>query len=317
MTQTETIHVVIEKTETLADGIRLLYLASKDGNALPPWEPGAHIDVAVPGGTERQYSLCGHPHDPHWEIAVQREDHGRGGSRYLCDTAQVGDPLTVRGPRNRFQLTTAESYLFIAGGIGITPLLPMAEQCLRDGYPVRFLYGARARGSMAFLERLRGIGAELVLWPQDTRGLLPIAEEIQNLGPRTAVYCCGPAPMLAAVESACQAAGRQAPQLERFTADAGAMTQGETAAFEIELASNGEVLQVPPDMSILEVLEAHGYPADASCEEGICGTCETAVLAGVPMHRDSVLTDDDHQRGDCMMICVSRAGAGTRLVLDR
>jgi ferredoxin-NADP reductase len=317
VTQTESFAAVVGQADVLGDGIRLLRLMERTGKALPSWEPGAHIDVGVPGGAERQYSLCGQPGAPYWEIAVQREANGRGGSRFLCDTVRAGDQLAVRGPRNHFPLITAETYLYIAGGIGVTPLLPMAEQCGRDGRPVRFLYGARTRHSMAFLERLGQSGAELVLWPQDTKGFPPIGEEIRNMVPQAAVYCCGPSPMLAAVESACRAAGRQPPLLERFAPDAGALTDGETAAFEIELASSGEVLSVPPDKSILQVLDERGYDTDASCEEGICGTCETAVLSGVPIHRDSVLTDADHQRGDCMMICVSRAAAGTRLLLDR
>jgi ferredoxin-NADP reductase len=317
VTETESFTAVVDQACVLADGIRLLRLVEKTGKALSSWEPGAHIDVAVPGGAERQYSLCGEPGAPYWEIAVQREAGGRGGSRFLCDTALPGNQLAVRGPRNHFPLTTAESYLFIAGGIGVTPLLPMAEQCGRDGRPARFVYGARTRGSMAFLERLAQSGADLALWPQDSEGLPPLEQEIAHLAPGTAVYCCGPSQMLDAVESACSAAGRQPPLLERFAPDAAALTEGETAAFEIELASSGEVLTVPPDKSILQVLDERGYPTDASCEEGICGTCETAVLSGVPIHRDSVLTDADHKRGDCMMICVSRAAKGTRLLLDR
>lgn len=317
MTETESLTAVVSQAGVLADGIRLLRLVEKTGKALPPWEPGAHIDVTVPGSAERQYSLCGQPGAPHWEIAVQREASGRGGSRFLCDTVRPGDQLAVRGPRNHFPLTTVESYLFIAGGIGVTPLLPMAEQCARDGRAVRFVYGARTRGSMAFLERLARSGADLALWPQDSDGFPPVEQEIADLAEGGAVYCCGPSPMLDAVESACRAAGRQPPLLERFAPDPVALTEGETAAFEIELASSGEVLTVPPDKTILQVLDERGYAADASCEEGICGTCETAVLSGVPIHRDSVLTDADHERGDCMMICVSRAAAGTRLLLDR
>ncbi|HVW42137.1 MAG TPA: PDR/VanB family oxidoreductase [Amycolatopsis sp.] len=298
-----------------AAGVRSFRLARTDGEPLPHWEPGAHIDVTVADGTERQYSLCGDPAGDTWQIAVLREEGGRGGSRHLHDNVRAGSALRVRGPRNHFPLVTAPGYLFIAGGIGITPLRPMIERVRASGVPWRLVYGGRTREGMAFAAELAALGPQAVLRPEAEHGLLPVAEEIERAGPEVAVYCCGPEPLLSAVESACRGLGRPEPHVERFTALP--LDDSETAAFEIELAGTGEVFLVGPDVSIMDVLEENGHPVDSSCQEGICGTCETGVLRGTPIHRDSVLTAADHARGDCMMVCVSRAAAGERLVLDR
>jgi ferredoxin-NADP reductase len=283
---------VIRKTR-VADSVVALTLAG-----LPPAEPGAHIDVHLPGGFIRQYSLCGAS-----RIAVLREKNGRGGSASVHDVVQVGDELEVSEPRNHFPLVPAERYVFIAGGIGITAILPMLRAVKGQW---RFCYGGRSRGSMAFLDELPD--GDVLIWPQDERGLLPLDEILSGLADGTAVYCCGPEPLLAAVEARVPAS---ALHVERFRAD----TDVCGGPFEVEIASCGRVLTVQAGATILGTLRDAGIDVLSSCEEGTCGTCETGVLAGVPDHRDSVLTPAERAAGDIMMLCVSRAKT-PRLVLD-
>ncbi|WP_327004573.1 PDR/VanB family oxidoreductase [Dactylosporangium sp. NBC_01737] len=280
--------------------------------ALAPWRPGAHIDLRLPSGQLRQYSLCGDPDDrTSYRIAVLREDHGRGGSREIHETALAGRILEVLGPRNHFELAAAPRYLFLAGGIGITPILTMARAAAAAGVPWTLWYGGRNRSAMAFTAELP-TGA-VHLRPQDTGGLLPLADIVAATAPDTVVYACGPAPMLDAAAAVCAAAGREL-HLERFTGTAAPPPPG-GEAFEVELRQSGMVLVVPPQRSLLDVV-LHAVPDAAySCQEGYCGSCETKVLAGVPDHRDTVLSDAERRRGEVMMICVGRARS-PRLVLD-
>jgi len=201
--------VVIERVEE-ADGVVTIRLAAPSGEKLPQWEPGAHIDVQVGNGIERQYSLCSHFHADTWRIAVLREPSSRGGSSYIHESVQVGDMVKTRGPRNHFPLVEAPDYLFIGGGIGVTPMVPMLGEVLFDkGVPWRFYYGGRTRSSMAFRDRLEALGA--VIWPEDEKGLLPLEEMISSCSPETAVYCCGPEPLISAVAATCGRLGRPAP----------------------------------------------------------------------------------------------------------
>ena len=262
-------------------------------------------------GLIRQYSLCGDPSDTSvLRVAVLREQDGRGGSRHVHDVLTAGQRIEVLGPRNHFPLVEAGRYLFIAGGIGITPILPMIEQVAAAGHDWRLVYGGRTRASMAFLAELERHG-NVEIRPQDEYGLLDLPAVFADVDDDTAVYCCGPEPLLAAVE---QHRTTASLHVERFAPKAGA-TDGPRSEFEVELAQTGGLLRVPADRSILEVLEGSGVPVLSSCQEGTCGTCETPVLSGTPDHRDSLLTDDERQQGDVMMICVSRA-LSDRLVLD-
>ncbi|WP_206784773.1 PDR/VanB family oxidoreductase [Amycolatopsis sp. MtRt-6] len=300
-----TLELLVEAKEKLADGVVALTLRAPGGEPLPPWEPGAHVDLVLPGFV-RQYSLCGDPSDASaYRVAVLREADGRGGSAYVHDALSPGDRVSVEGPRNHFPLVDAERYLFIAGGIGITPILPMLD---RAGTDWHLVYGGRTRGSMAFTEELARHGDRVTFRPQDEHGLLDLPALLAAAGPGTAVYCCGPEPLLAAVE----ALGPEDLHVERFTA---LPDDGERTAFEVELAGSGRVLPVPADRSILEVVEAAGVQVLSSCREGTCGTCETGVLGGEPDHRDSVLTADERLENEVMMLCVSRA-CSPRLVLD-
>ena len=302
--------VVLAAKERVADDVVRLTLRAPDGGALPAWEPGAHLDLVLGPDLVRQYSLCGDPADRSvLQVAVLREPDGRGGSAHVHERLTDGETLRVRGPRNHFALEPAPRYLFVAGGIGITPLVPMIAAAEAAGARWRLLYGGRTRASMAFAAELEDrYGDRVELVPQDERGLLDLDAALAA-EPGAAVYCCGPEPLLAAMEERC-APGTL--HVERFTAkpDSGAKT-----AFEVELAQSGRTLAVPPDRSVLEVVEESGVPVLSSCREGTCGTCETGVLAGVPDHRDAVLTPAEQEAGDVMMICVSRC-AGPRLVLD-
>ncbi|GAA5069183.1 ferredoxin-NADP reductase [Thermocatellispora tengchongensis] len=307
----------LHRREAVADGVALLDLRAPGGGTLPPWEPGAHVDLVLGGGLVRQYSLCGDPADrDRYLVAVLREPAGRGGSAYVHDRMAPGQAVPVRGPRNHFPLVPAERYLFLAGGIGITPLVPMLAAVTERGAPWRLVYGGRTRRSMAFLpELVDRYGDRVVVCPQDETGLLDLEAELGVPRPGTAVYCCGPEPLLAAAERVCAAAGwpPDALRVERFAPrpDAGAPR----TAFDVELAATGRTLRVPADRSILDVLGEAGVAVMSSCEEGTCGTCETAVLAGEPDHRDSVLSERERASGRTLMICVSRA-RGDRLVLD-
>jgi len=305
--------LVVDRRESAADGVVVLDLRDPSGCDLPAWAPGAHIDLAPAAGLVRQYSLCGDPADRTvWRIAVLREPDGRGGSRAVHDTLREGDLVDVDGPRNQFPLEPAPRYLFVAGGIGITPLLPMIAAASSAGARWRLHYGGRTRGSMAFRDELvSAYGNKVLICPQDESGLLDLDGILAGEPADTPVYCCGPEPLLTAIEQRC--AGRRL-HVERFAPK----EQGEPVraeSFEVELARTGRTLTVPPGRSILRVIEDAGIELLWSCTEGTCGTCETAVLGGEVDHRDSLLTPEERAANDTMFVCVSRA-AGPRLILD-
>jgi ferredoxin-NADP reductase len=311
--------LVLEKKESVADGVVLLTLRRTDGADLPPWEPGAHVDVVLSEERTRQYSLCGDPAERSvMQVAVLREEDGRGGSAHVHDVLAEGDTVGVRGPRNHFQLVHAGRYVFIAGGIGITPILPMVAAAEAAGADWHLVYGGRTRSSMAFLDQLEKLyPGKVDVRPMDEVGLLDLPTILAEPGSAAAdvaVYCCGPEALLVAVERECTRWPHGALHVERFAPKAG-VTDGPRASFEVELAQSGTTLTVPADRSILEVVEESGIQVLSSCQEGTCGTCETGVLDGVPDHRDSVLTDDEQAANDAMMICVSRS-CSARLVLD-
>ncbi|GGK84915.1 PDR/VanB family oxidoreductase [Streptomyces flaveus] len=308
--------LVLERKETVAEGVVLLTLRDAEGRPLPEWEPGAHIDLMLRADLVRQYSLCGDPGDrSRLQVAVLREPESRGGSSYVHDVLSEGESVRIRGPRNNFPLEKTKRYLFIAGGIGITPMLPMLAAVHARGADWRLVYGGRTRASMAFRDDLqRAYGERVMLRPQDEYGLLDLPSLLGKPQRRTAVYSCGPEPLLAAVESGCEKWPSGALHVERF-APKKDVTAGPHSTFEVELAQTGKTLLVSEDTSVLEAVADVGVSVMTSCEEGICGTCETTVLSGEIDHRDSVLNDQERAAGDTMMICVSRAKSD-RLVLD-
>ncbi len=299
----------------VAEDVLTLELASPAGLRLRDWEPGAHIDLALPNGMTRQYSLCGDRWDPFtYRVGVLREQAGRGGSHYVHDELEVGDIVGVGGPRNNFPLVPSQQYLFIAGGIGITPLLPMVQQADMLGADWRLLYGGRRRASMAFLDELAPHGERVQVVPQDELGLLNLPAFLGEPHPGVRIYSCGPAPLLMAMEAACADWPPHALRTERFVGDEPGVPVRQQP-FDVELARTGRTVTVTPDQTVLEAVARVGVEVLSSCRQGVCGTCEVAVLAGEPDHRDALLDDRERQAGDCMFICVSRARSD-RLVLD-
>lgn len=305
--------------EVLAAGVVGLELRRDSGTA-PRWEPGAHVDVHLPpgiveaGSPVRQYSLCGDPTDSRsLSIAVLREPVGRGGSAYLHDRVRVGDRLALGAPRNNFRLEDAPSYVLIAGGIGITPLLPMIAELRTAGVPWSLLYGGRTRSSMAFLAELEDDPAVEIV-PEDTHGMLDLERALADVRPGCLIYCCGPGGLLDAVENVSAHWPPDSLHLERFRPRTDAF-DASTHTFDAVLARSGIEIRVPPGQTLLDVAARAGVSVPSSCREGTCGTCETGVISGEIDHRDSLLTDAEKATGDCMMICVSRA-SGERLVLD-
>ena len=308
----------VRRMEWESDGVLSVTFEALDQSPLPSWSAGAHIDLHLPGVITRQYSLCGSSDNQlEWRIAVLREPAGRGGSAAVHDKLRPGDIVDVVGPRNNFVMDDSPAYLFIAGGIGITPMVPMMERAEATGATWRLVYGGRSRASMAFVrdleERYEG---HVTVWPQDDQGLLDLDGLLTVPHADTLVYCCGPEALLSAVESRCGAWTHGALRVERFAAKPRDEPDPSTESeFEVVLSRSGSTITVPAGMSVLEALEANGIDAPNSCREGICGTCETAVIEGVPEHRDSLLSEDERAASDTMMICVGRSKC-PRLVLD-
>lgn len=305
---------VVERYEP-ADGVVALTFVPSCGGELPCWAPGAHVDVAVRPGLVRQYSLCGRPERrDRYTIAVRVDPGGAGGS-VAVGAACPGDRLRISAPRNNFELVRAERYLFIAGGIGITPLLPMISQVDDAGAPWRMVYAGRTRESMPFTDVLlaRTMGA-VVIHCDDEGGSIDVSDVLERRSPNTEIYCCGPEGLINAVEAALEPSARGHLHVERFRP--AAVEHPVDQQFDVELARSGVKLTVPADVSILDTLRTHDVDVPFSCREGTCGTCETTVLAGEVDHRDSVLSQAERDTNEYMMLCVSRA-AGDRLVLDR
>ncbi|MFC7270344.1 cytochrome P450/oxidoreductase [Microbacterium fluvii] len=304
-----------------ADGVVAIELAHPDGGDLPEWSAGAHIEVHVPAATGgvllRQYSLCSSAERAdRWRIGVLREPASRGGSRGIHDGLTVGSTVTVGWPRNNFALESSPRYVFVAGGIGITPVLAMIERAEAAGAEWELHYGGRTRASMAFVGELERHAGRVHLVPQDERGHLPLTQIFADVAPDTLVYACGPEPLLNALDAALAHWPEGTLHTERFAPKKVVRSEPDTA-FEVEFALSGETLTVPIGASILDVAEERGLTTLSSCREGTCGTCETKILLGRADHRDSILTPREQNAQRSMMICVSRAERGCdRLVLD-
>lgn len=306
--------VVVTRRRAEADGVVSLELADATGGPLPEWTPGSHIDVLLPNGLTRQYSLCGDGEGDRWMVAVLHEPQGRGGSVAVHDAIKEGDALQVRGPRNHFELTKARRYIFVAGGVGITPIAAMIRDLERKGVTDwRLVYGGRTRSSMAFVEELDALGDRATIVPDDEFGLIDVAAALGEPEFGVGIYCCGPEPLLKAVERASRSWAPGSLHVERFVAKE--VDKSADRAFEVEAAHSGLTLTVEAHESILEALEAQGVMITSSCGEGVCGTCETKVLEGEVEHRDALLTESERASNTVMMVCCSRA-RGERLVLD-
>ncbi|MEU1196305.1 PDR/VanB family oxidoreductase [Streptomyces sp. NPDC005813] len=305
------LHLTVHRMTWEAEGVLSVELVHPDGKPLPAWTPGAHIDVEV-GGLIRQYSLCGDPRTATaYRIGVLDAPASRGGSRHVHTRLRPGRTVTVSEPRNHFALEDAPGYVFVAGGIGITPLLAMAREAGRRGADWRMVYGGRSRASMAFTDELAALGGDVTVVPQDEHGHIDLDTALAGLPAGTLVYCCGPEPLLTAVEQKCPA---ERLRVERFAAPT-VERSGDDEAFEVECRVSGRTLTVGADTSILQAVEDAGIGVASSCRDGICGSCETRVLDGTPDHRDFLLSEAEHTANATMMICVSRCASG-RLVLD-
>ncbi|MER8186051.1 PDR/VanB family oxidoreductase [Kitasatospora sp. NPDC094015] len=297
-----------------ADGVVSVDLARPDGRPLPTWRPGAHVELALPTGIARQYSLCGSPQDrAAYRIAVRRERSSRGGSEYVHAFLRPGQGIRLRGPFDNFGFERERSYLFVAGGIGITPILAMARQAAAWGVPWQLLYGGRTAASMAFTEELAAHRHNVRLYPKDEVGRIPLDRWLERPRPGTAVYACGPEPLLTAVEERAAHWPAGSVRLERFRPRP-RVPRADTD-LEVVCARSDRTVRVPAGTSVLAALQAEDLPVAGSCREGVCGTCETRVLEGEPDHRDDILTAEQRARGDRFYPCVSRARGG-RLVLD-
>ena len=309
-------HLIVRDRRDEADGVVSLTLAHPDGHDLPAWTAGAHVDLTVDEGVVRQYSLSSDPAErATWRLGVLREPAGRGGSEFVCTKLGVGDLVEVSEPRNHFALVPAARYRFVAGGIGITPILAMIAEARAAGAAWSLLYGGRTRSSMAFLDELAVHGDRVTVVPQDEQGLLPLADVLAGLDADTVVHACGPAPMLAAVEAHVRPG--TALHVERFTPREVPDDGAGDIAFEVAFVASGRTATVPAGTSILAVAEDLGLAVDFSCREGTCGSCETPLLAGRAEHRVAVLEPSEQAEDTCLMICVSRAARGcARLELD-
>ncbi|MGO4327182.1 2Fe-2S iron-sulfur cluster-binding protein [Cupriavidus sp. 2TAF22] len=307
------LELIVSRLTAEAEGVRGVELRRPCGGALPAFSAGAHIDVQLPGNIVRQYSLCNDAAETdRYCLGVGLAQASRGGSRFVHEGLREGDSLAVSAPRSLFGIEAAAStHVFIAGGIGITPVLSMIRWCEANHRPWKLLYCVRSRQRAAYLAALSRFGQRVQVHADDERGgdLADISSFLGGLAEGSHVYCCGPAPLMDAVAATAAAAGvpGAATHFERF--NAGPQRTGADAeqGFTVVLRRHGGRFAVPGGVSILETLERNGVPLPFSCREGLCRSCEVPVLAGVADHRDYVLGDDERQANTSIMICVSRA----------
>jgi ferredoxin-NADP reductase len=296
------------------DGVVALEFEAIDGETLPPFEPGAHIDLHLGDDMLRQYSLCGDPAEhKSYRIAVREIEAGRV-SRHIHRSLRPGARLRISQPRNNFEFVRAEHYLFIAGGIGITPLLPMMRAAAGAGAACTLLFCARTIAQAPFLDEAKAYGGEVFVHASQAGTRLDVAQRLADVMPDAMIYCCGPASLMTAVETA---SAHWPEGTVRFEWFAPRVRPGDeiSGAFRVVCARSGLTLDVRPEQSILQVLTAAGIEIARSCEQGICGTCETRVLEGEVDHRDSILSAAERAGNRMMMTCVSRS-RGASLVLD-
>jgi ferredoxin-NADP reductase len=312
---TDLISVRLSCVRQAAEDTNLYELVRPDGAPLPSAEPGAHVDLHLPNGMTRQYSLVIPDASPRsYTLGIKRDPNSRGGSRYIFDELTAGQALTISAPRNHFALAAgAPHHVLIAGGIGITPIHAMAQKLRGDAAAFELHYAGRSRNQLAFRDELANAAFSHLHCDDEHGGALLDLARVIALAPQGShFYCCGPAPMLEAFRAVTAAIPQQRVHFESFAPTAEASRVG---GFIVQLARSGREIFVPPGQSILETLREAGLTLDSSCQEGICGVCETKVISGIPDHRDAVLSEHEHAANDSMMICCSGC-KGDRLVLD-
>ena len=293
----------------------LYELQRLDGDALPAAEPGAHIDLHLPNGLVRQYSLIATDCAPStYLIGVKHDPKGRGGSGYIHQQLRVGALLQISVPRNHFPLIeTRERVVLIAGGIGITPIWSMAKRLQAFDRPWELHYSVRSRADALFSDEMSSLPSARLYVNDENNGRILDLPGLLDTVPRGAhIYCCGPATMLAAFENATKYRPKEQIHVEHFSAQCDAATDG---GFVVELARSARQVKVPAGMTVLQALRNCGVDVPWSCEQGVCGACETGVISGIPDHKDVVLTDHEHNANDRMMICCSGCKSD-RLILD-
>lgn len=305
--------LMVESMTVEAEGVLSLSLVDPEGAWLPEWTPGAHIDLGMPE-VVRQYSLCGDPRDrERYVVAVLREQESRGGSDYVHRELRPGELVEVGGPRNHFPLRPAKEYLFIAGGIGITPILSMVGQVDREQVPWQLVYGGRSRSSMAFLDKMEQYAGRVLVCPEDEVGRPDLEALLSRRDEGLAVYCCGPTGLIDAVEQRTSEWPDERVNFERFVAkDISALP---SRPVTVTCARSQLTVDVPASQSVLDALEAAGLSVANACRTGVCGSCEVSVLAGVPDHRDSIRSGSELHDTASLAVCVSRAQSD-ELVLD-
>ena len=317
------LRVRVERVEHLAQGVKALRLVPAHVGALPTFSAGAHVDVLLPNGLSRSYSITSADDQcAHYEIAVAHDAASRGGSAFVHEHVAAGDELWISAPKNHFPLHEGPApTVLIAGGIGITPIRAMVRRLQREGRPWTLHYACRSRERATFLGELQAdaqaSGAQMQVWWDDEQGnqALDVRALVAQAAPHVHLYCCGPAPMLAAFTAACTGRPADHVHLEHFKPVAAAASAQALPTFKVELARTGRVVQVPEGSTILDALMMNGIDVPYSCCEGLCGTCETRVIAGVPDHRDNLLTERARQANDAIILCVSGSKSPS-LVLD-
>ena len=313
---TFTVRVTDVRAEAL--DVMSLEMRAVGGGELPPFEPGAHLELHLPNGLIRHYSLTNDWRErDRYVVGVARVADSRGGSSFVHSTIRAGAQLTICGPINNFGLDpSAERFLFIAGGIGITPIMAMVRWCVAKGKPWRLIYAARSRQRAAFYEELRGLARDCAQFHFDDEcgQVLDVEEAVAGWNEGERVYCCGPAPLMDSVKALTGHLPRGTVRFEWFTTPDQDEPR-EANAFRVRLERSRLEFDVPEHKSILEVIEENGIEHPFSCREGLCGTCLTNVLSGEPDHRDYVLSDEERASGKLMTICCSRSKS-PQLVLD-
>ena len=309
----ERLTVRVSKIDTLADKIRAYELTSSDGEVLPGFTAGAHVDVYLPDEKTRQYSLFGDPvSDQTYRIAVLELPDGRGGSMHMHHAVHEGGILEISRPRNNFPLVEgAEHYLLIAGGIGITPLLSMCRELQNREASWQLVYCTKAPADAAFATTLKELGfLNRVTFHHDggnPSNSLDVETLLGNQKPGTHVYCCGPTGLMNAVQDTGNSWPEGTIHFEYFSASGASIVDSKNTEFDVEILDTGQILTISEEETILQALQANGYKVPYLCTEGVCGTCLVDVIEGLPDHRDQVLDETEKASNQLIAICCSRA----------